>query len=242
LFVPPQRFVLTLLLTGAAIVAAPGSVPGASKRTIAALGDAAPGGGVFAGPAFTSSPSAAGTGWIAFRSQVTGGASTETMVVAHMLPPISRATVASLGQSMPSAGPFAGCAGTLKSFLGPPTVNAHGDVAFLALVEPPPSASANAAAGPAPAGIFVFRGGQLAPIACSAQRTANGIFDLTAVLDLNADPSQDFAERAPSMNDAGDVAFLTGYVDANGFPTGGAVTRARAASRRSLTSGASSTR
>src|SRR5262249_54468421 len=60
-------------------------------------------------------------------------------------------------------------------------------------------------------------------VACSAQRTANGIFDVTAVLDLNADPSQDFAERAPSMNDAGDGAFLTGYVDANGLPTRGGV-------------------
>jgi hypothetical protein len=40
-----------------------------SKVEVAALGDAAPGGGVFAGPGFVGWPTAAGNGWIAFRGQ-----------------------------------------------------------------------------------------------------------------------------------------------------------------------------
>ena len=36
----------------------------ASKMKIAAAGDAAPGGGVFAGPGFSGWPTAAGNGWI----------------------------------------------------------------------------------------------------------------------------------------------------------------------------------
>ena len=36
---------------------------------------------MFAGPGFTGWPTAAGNGWIAFRGQVTGGNSTETIVV-----------------------------------------------------------------------------------------------------------------------------------------------------------------
>jgi hypothetical protein len=204
-------------------LAGPRPADAASKTTIAAIGDAAPGGGVFAGPGFSDWPAAAGKGWIAFRSQITGGTSTEALVVAHMTAPASRAEVATLGQPAPSGGAFAKCTGKLKQFLGPPTVNANGDVAFVALVEPPPSTSDTFSVGPTPAGIFVYRGGTLVPIACSGQETASGILDLVAVIDVFSDVDTDVAERAPAMNDAGDVAFLTGYVNSNGFPTGGAV-------------------
>ena len=45
----------------------PSPARASSKALIAAAGDAAPGGGVFAGPGFTDWPTAAGNGWIAFR-------------------------------------------------------------------------------------------------------------------------------------------------------------------------------
>ena len=53
----------------------------ASKIAIAALGDTAPGGGVFAGPSFVGEPSAAGNGWVAFRSLVTEGSTAEQIIV-----------------------------------------------------------------------------------------------------------------------------------------------------------------
>jgi hypothetical protein len=218
--VRPHRPSLLPVLLGAAVLAAPWQAGGASKATIVAQGDGAPGGGVFSGPAFTSAAGAGGSGWIAFRGLVTDGKTSETMLVAHMTAPVVRGTVASIGQATPSSGIYAPCAGKIQQFLGPPAVNANGDVAFLALIEPPPSTDPNATAtGPTPAGIFALRSGQLVPVACSGQPTAGGILDLTAVLDLNADPTEQFAERAPSINDAGDIAFLAGYVDANGLPT-----------------------
>src|SRR5262244_2053501 len=51
-------------------VAAPAGA--ASKMTVAYLGQAVPGGGVFAGPSFVGEPSAAGNGWFAFRALVVG--------------------------------------------------------------------------------------------------------------------------------------------------------------------------
>src|SRR5438105_2221685 len=195
-----------------------------SKALVAAIGDAAPGGGVFTGPGFTGWPTAAGDGWIAFRSQVTGGSVTETIVVAHMAEPMSQATVATLGAPAPSAGIFGTCTGKLKEFIGRPVVNANGDVAFLALIQPPADTGTTTdTPGPLPAGIFVFRGGTLAPVACSGQSAAGGILDLVAVLDVASDPTSDVADRSPAMNASGDVAFLTGYVDAQGVRSGGAI-------------------
>ncbi len=206
------------------LLALPGPASAASKALVAAIGDAAPGGGVFAGPGFTGWPSAAGNGWVAFRGQITGGQTTEAIVVAHMTAPASRSPVASLGQPAPSAGIFGKCTGKLKQFLGQPVVNANGDVAFMALIEPPASTGTGTGTiGPIPAGIFALRGGQLVPIACSGQPTAGGILDLVAVLDVFSNPNIDVADRSPSMNDGGDVAFLTGYVTDQGLPAGGAV-------------------
>jgi hypothetical protein len=218
------------LLIGAAFVARPARVGATSKVKIIAVGDAAPGGGIFAGPGFSSAPVTAGSGWMAFRGETTGGNTTETMVVAHMTTPRTMAQVASLGQVAPANAPYTNCAGKLKQFLGPPAVNANGDVAFMALVEPPPNPnpSATSGLGPTPAGIFLFHAGQLQAIACSGQALPGGILDLSAVVDPLADDTSNFAERAPTVNAAGDVAFLTGYATANGFPTGGAIILAHA--------------
>ncbi len=218
------RLPAILSLAAALLALGVGSAGATSKATVAAIGDGAPGGGVFAGPGFSGWPTAAGDGWIAFRGQVTGGTTTETIVVAHLTAPISRAQVASIGQSAPTGNGHDACAGKLKQFVGHPVVNASGDVAFVALIQPPRSPSNQNSNGPTPAGIFARRGGQLAAVACSGEREAGRTLDLTAVLDLFSDLNTDVADRSPAMNDAGDVAFLTGYVDnVSGFPSGGAI-------------------
>src|SRR5438128_1032991 len=220
------RLSSTLALLGAALLAPAGERAWAtSKAKVAAIGDAAPGGGVFVGPGFVAGPTAAGNGWIAFRGQVSGGTSSETIVAAHLTPPVSRAQVASIGQTAPSGNGYEACAVKLKQFVGHPVVNASGEVAFIALLTPPPdkSRSSGSARGPALAGLFALRGGQLVAVACSGEEVGGRTLDLTAVLDLASDPSSDVADRSPGMNDAGDVAFLAGYVDALGFPNGGAI-------------------
>jgi hypothetical protein len=205
-------------------VALSGLAHGASKARIAAIGDGAPGGGVFVGPGFGGWPTAAGDGWIAFRGEITGGSTSETLVVAHMTAPVTRAQVASLGQQTPSGGAFADCAGKLKQFLGHPVVNAKGDVAFIALIDPPADAEPDdTGLAPTRAGIFVMRGGQLSPVACSRQPSPGGILDLTAVVDLLSEEDVEIADRSPAINDAGDVAFLTGYVTDKGFPAGAGI-------------------
>src|SRR5207244_4206572 len=109
---------------------------------------------------------------------------------------------------------------------------ADGDVPFMALIEPPAAVTAASdGSGPTPAGIFVLRGGQLLPVACSGQPTAGGVLDLTAVVDPLADDTSGIADRSPALNDAGDVAFLTGYVTDKGFPNGGAILAAPASGR-----------
>jgi hypothetical protein len=140
----PQRLPLGWLCL---LILVGGSAHGASKARIAVIGDAAPGGGVFAGPGFSGAPAAAGNGWIAFRGEITGGGSSETMVVARMTPPLARVQDASLGQAAPSGGGHAECAGKLKQFFGNPALNAKGEVAFIALVEPPVDEDAPADAG-----------------------------------------------------------------------------------------------
>jgi len=206
-------------LLGAVLLALlPAPARASSKALIAAVGDAAPGGGVFAGPGFTDWPTAAGNGWIAFRGEVIGGDTSETLVVARMGATPTRNRVASLGEIAPSAGGFGECAGKLKQFVGHPAVNASGDVAFLALIEPP---SDLARRTPSSAGIFALRGGVLEPVACSRQVTPGGTLDLAGP--TTAAEVDDTPNRSPTINDAGDVAFLTAYVSATGAPGGGAV-------------------
>jgi hypothetical protein len=172
---------------------------------VAAIGDAAPGGGQFAGPGFTGWPAAAGNGWVAFRGQVTGGDTREALVAARMTSPRARLEIAHLRQVSPGTGELAACAGTFKEFLARPAVNAAGDVAFLALIEPD---QAQADAKVQPAGIFLFRGNALSAVACSGQRTAAGTLDL-----LSTGDTGDVVERTPALNDTGDVAFLAGLAE-----------------------------
>jgi hypothetical protein len=178
---------------------------GASKFSVAALGDGAPGGGVFAGPSFVGESSAAGNGWVAFRAQVEGK-TTEQIVVRNMLTGQSSAA-ASIG------GAISDQIGKFKQFLGKPSVNTHGDVAFAALVTPPDNAKVNLAL-PEPGGIFLYSGGTITVIATPGVDTGAGVLDLTTPIsfsDANVD-AIDVAERTPALNDNGDVAFVSSVV------------------------------
>jgi hypothetical protein len=208
----PRAIVLAL---AAALGLLPASAGAASKAVVAALGDPAPGGGLFAGPGFTGWPAAAGVGWIAFRGQIAAAATSEQLVVAHMAPPVARVAVASIGESAPGGGTF-------KQFLGRPAINARGDVAFLAVLTPTDASGASDPAAPTPAGIFRYRGGSLTPVALAGQQTPDGELDLLGVLDPLADPSvPDVLERSPAINEAGDVAFVAAF--GRNAPVGGAL-------------------
>jgi hypothetical protein len=191
--------VLVLLFSAAA------SLPalGASKLSIAALGDGAPGGGVFAGPSFVGEPSAAGTGWVAFRAQIEGK-TTEQIVVRNMLTGASSAA-ASIGDVISKD------IGKFKQFLGKPSVNAHGDVAFAALVTPPDGTPVNLALPP-PGGIFLYSQGNLTVIATPSVDTGAGVLDLTTPINIGVSDAIDIAERTPALNDNGDVAFVASTV------------------------------
>lgn len=218
------RLLLRLTAVLAVLASSAPAARAASKVTVAALGDPAPGGGQFAGPGFTGWPAAAGSGWIAFRAEIVGGGTSEALVAARMTPPVTRRQVASLGQTSPGSDALAPCAGTFRQFVGRPSVNANGDVAFLALVSPetPPAGDAEVIE-PQAAGVFLFRDGQLRAVACSGQQSAAGKLDLTAIVDPFVDPTGEIPERAPALNDLGDVAFLAGFVDEQGLVTGGGV-------------------
>ncbi len=173
----------------------------ASKALVAAIGDAAPGGGLFAGPSFTGWPAAAGTGWIAFRGEVSQGGTSEALIVAHRTPPATRVQVASIGLTAPGGGTF-------KQFVGRPAVNANGDVAFLALLTRGDDDDDDPT-GPTPAGVFLFRHGELRAVARSGETISGaGRLDLVGPIGQTTDPGEDTPERSPSINDAGDVAFL----------------------------------
>jgi len=97
--------------------------------------------------------------------------------------------------------------------MGRPSVNASGDVVFAAQV----SRGDEQELGEddtitTAAGIFLFRAGTLTVVIRSGANTAAGEVDLVAPIDPNADPTE-VVERTPALNDAGDVAFLTGIHD-----------------------------
>jgi hypothetical protein len=183
----------------------PAIARGASKVAIAVLGDPAPGGGVFAGPGFTGWPAAGGIGWIAFRGEIIGGGTSEAIVVAHMASPVTRAQVASIGQAAPGGGSF-------RQFVGRPAVNANGDVAFVALLTRTATDDESDPSAPVPAGLFLYRGGELHAVARSGDLTAAGMLDLTGSIDAGAEPDE-VPERTPALNDGGDVAFLSALRD-----------------------------
>src|SRR5262245_13849856 len=98
-FVSPRTLRRGLLVAALACLTLTAGVRAASKIQIAAIGDDAPGGGQFLGPALTGSPSAAGDGWVAFRSLVTEGSTSEQIVVAKLTGQSQRFVVAALGQT-----------------------------------------------------------------------------------------------------------------------------------------------
>jgi hypothetical protein len=209
-----RRFV-----AGACLLALLASLPtapvgAATKISVAALGIGAPGGGVFAGPSFVGEPSAAGSGWIAFRSQVTEGNTSQQIVVTNQVTG-QRSTVASIGQSVSDA------IGTVKQFLGRPTVNARGDVAFAAEITPPDNVKKDPLA-PTPGGVFLWSQGTLSVVVAPGFDTGFGILDLTTPVNVIAGTSgSDIAERTPALNDNGDVAFVASTLD--GTRGGGAI-------------------
>src|SRR2546426_12532592 len=83
---PPHSRRLALALVSL-LAAGASRATAASKTKIAATGDAAPGGGVFAGPGFSGWPTAAGNGWIAYRGRITGGGASEAIIAARPAPP-----------------------------------------------------------------------------------------------------------------------------------------------------------
>ncbi len=185
---------------------APDPARAASKIAVAALGQPAPGGGVFAGPSFAGWPAAAGEGWVAFRTSLQGAAASEAIVAARMTAPTTRVQVAALGATAPAQGKF-------KSFIGRPAVNANGDVAFMALLTG--SGQASAAGQPTPAGAFLFRQSPppgepaLVAIALAGQVVGTGVLDLATPTDSGADSTAiDLPERALALNDADVVAFV----------------------------------
>ncbi len=190
---------------------ATGPAEGASKIAIAALGDPAPGGGAFAGPPFSGEPSAAGNGWLAFRAQGIG--STVEQIVARNMLTTEDYVVATVGGIIDEK------IGRIKQFLGRPTVNVRGDVAFAAEITPPddaPKPDPLAPPPPPPAGVFLWNKSQeqLSVVAEPGLDTGLGILDLTTPINLlTVETGIDIAERTPALNDAGDVAFVAATLD-----------------------------
>src|SRR2546422_7548599 len=100
---PPHSRRLALALVSL-LAAGASRATAASKTKIAVTGDAAPGGGVFAGPGFSGWPTAAGNGWIAYRGRITGGRTSEAIIATRQTPPPTTVQVASKGQSAPRGG------------------------------------------------------------------------------------------------------------------------------------------
>ncbi len=212
-----SRLLTGALLLGLTRFLAPEAAQAASKIAVAALGDAAPGGGVFVGPSFVSEPSAAGAGWVAFRTLVTDDPSPE-VIVANNFVTRDRVVVARIGQTVSDT------VGRIKQFLGRPTINANGDVAFVATTTPPDDAPPPGPLDPLPAGVFLWNRSQsrLTVIAAPGLDTGFGLLDLTTTLNvLSTESGIDVAERTPALNDAGDVAFVSATLD--GARQGGAI-------------------
>ena len=198
---------LALLIAGAA--------HGASVVTVASLGDAAPGGGIYAGPGFIGSPAAAGDGWVALRTLVTGGTASEEIVLANLNPSrTTRVTVARSGMSLGAA------VGTIDDFVGHPAVNEDGTVAFVATIDPPePPAEGE----PTPALLLRFDVGStdLEIVARSGDLTQRGRLALADPFMPGGDV--DPIERTPALNEDGDVAWVAAVFDETDQPDGGGV-------------------
>jgi hypothetical protein len=196
-----------------------GQARAASVRLIAGLTYAAPGGGVFAGPGFVGNPAAAGNGWVVFRSLLAGPGSSEEIILAKMtFGTEDKEVVASVGAETTVDG-----LGTFTGFVGSPSVNGNGDVAFVAtltdstLLPDDPDL-------PDPAALFVYNNATNTLSARVLARASSGAGPIAFVepFDTAGDVSLD--GRGPVINDAGDLAFTAATrVDAN--TDGGAVFR-----------------
>jgi len=199
-----RSFRASLLLTIGALALAGTTVRAASVFTVATLGGAAPGGGIFAGSGFLGRPAGAGDGWVVFRSLVAPSGSTEELVLANLSPSAStRRSVARTGEELSAE------LGTIDDFIGHPAVNASGEVAFVVTLnppEPPPDGE------PAPAALVRYdpvtgvrtilaTAGSATPVGPLA--LAEGLGDGTPTLD----------DRTPSIADDGDVAFSALGID-----------------------------
>ena len=192
----------------------------ASKIELAAIQGMAPGGGQFLGPSLTGTPNAAGNGWIAFRTLITGGGTSEQIIGRNLAGVVTDGdaafVVASIGQTAPRLDGKS--LGSFKQFLGRPTVNANGDVAFTATLtnsDVLPGDPNN----PIPAGVFVYRRAADRTKRLRAVGLARDFYDGFGQLEfgLPIDPlddssGRDLVERTPAMNDAGDIAFAVSVV------------------------------
>jgi len=188
----------------------------ASVRLIEGLGDPAAGGGVYAGSGFVGTPDAAGNGWVVFRSLVANGGTSEQIIRARMTfganAPVA---IASIGRAAPDG------FGTYTSFIGNPTVNTAGDVAFVATItdstEIPDDPDL-----PAPAALFVYDAATQAISARVRARENSPAGPIAFVESLDESGDVVEASRTPALNDAGDLAFTAATrVDAD--TEGGAV-------------------
>ncbi len=185
------------------LVALTAPARGASKFSVAATLDKSPDGGSFIGPSFVGEGSAAGTGWVAFRALVQG--KTKEQIVVQNMRTGQSAAAASLSQSISKE------IGTFQQFLGKPTVNARGDVAFAALVKPPDGVKTDLSLPPW-GGIFLYSQGNITVVAAPNVDTGAGVLDLTTPINIGVTDSIDVAERTPALNDNGDVAFVASTV------------------------------
>src|SRR5262245_30770365 len=132
---------------------------------------------------------------------VIGGPSSEAIAAFNMVTG-AQAVVASIGQTADPA------IGSFRQFLGRPTINANGDVAFAAVIDPPEDAPPDPLAI-VPAGIFLWSRGSISVVAPTGFKTDFGTLDLTSPINVpSALDEIDVAERTPALNDLGDVAFV----------------------------------
>ena len=204
---------LWAVMAGMCILAPDGLA--ASKRAVALVGDAAPRGGVFAGPSFRRPLAAAGAGRIAFRAQIVGGTTTEQIVVYDVNANEQR-LVASLGQTVDEPG------ARIKQFLGSPAVNARGDVAFVASLNPPRDAPPQQPDAPAPAAVLLKpAAGPLEILARSGDDVGFGQLDLLTPAGFGGEATgADLAERTPALDDQGAVSFLSNVVSRSSLRAG----------------------
>jgi hypothetical protein len=203
-----------------------GDVRAASKIKIAAIGDRAPGGGQFLGPSLTGTPAAGGNGWVAFRTLVTSGGTSEQIVAKNMIGAVSANAstfvVAEIGKSAGKVDDKD--LGSFKQFLGRPAINANGDVVFVATLSNSDRLPGDVTLA-IPAGVFLYRRAvpgreaRLSVVALARDDVPGiGTLDFGTTIDILSGSltAIDVPERTPALNDAGDVAFTAAIATAGG--------------------------